>query len=162
MGDAASRPAVSRDRHQLANGHWTWFVQLLSDRAILMLVALFVVAVAVILLLETGDKRRAVELSALFAVIGVGSIGLVVRNQRRTSRELQQRVAERTSELTYERHLLSALMDSIPDSIYFKDPEGRYVRINRSKAERSGHIDPSRATGKSHFDFFPRAHSERA
>jgi len=162
MGDAASRPAVSRDRNKLATGHSMWLVDLLSDRAVLTLVALFAVAVAVILLLETGDRRRAVELSALFAVIGVGSIGLVVRNLRRTSRELQQRVAERTSELTYERHLLSALMDSIPDSIYFKDPEGRYVRINRSKAERSGLIDPSRATGKSDFDFFPREHAERA
>jgi len=101
-------------------------------------------------------------LLALFATIGVASIGLVVRNLRQTSRDLERRVAERTSELTYERHLLSALMDSIPDSIYFKDPEGRYLRINRSKAERSGLVDPRLAADKSDFDFFPREHAEKA
>ena len=101
-------------------------------------------------------------LLALFAVIGVGSIGLVVRNLRRTSRDLEQRVAERTSELTYERHLLTALMDSIPDSIYFKDPEGRYLRINRSKAERSGLADRKSSGRQERFRFLPARARRRA
>ncbi len=101
-------------------------------------------------------------LSGSFGVIALASIGLVVRNLRRASRDLERRVAERTLELTYERHLLSALMHSIPDSIYFKDTEGRYLRINRAKAERSGLAHPEQAVGKSDFDFFPREHAERA
>ena len=75
---------------------------------------------------------------------------------------MEQRVAERTLELTYERHLLNALMHSIPDSIYFKETDGRYLRINRAKAERSGLAHPEQAVGKSDFDFFPREHAERA
>ncbi|HEX2733954.1 MAG TPA: chemotaxis protein CheB [Polyangiaceae bacterium] len=35
-----------------------------------------------------------------------------------------------------ERYLLDSLMDSVPDSIYFKDVSGRFVRINRAMAER--------------------------
>ena len=50
-------------------------------------------------------------------------------------------------------------MDSIPDSIYFKDLEGRYLRVNRAKSRRSGLDDPSLAVGKSDLDFFPDEHA---
>ena len=33
-------------------------------------------------------------------------------------------------------------MDSLPKNIYFKDIEGRYIRVNRAKARRSGLRDP--------------------
>ncbi|WP_144057691.1 PAS domain-containing hybrid sensor histidine kinase/response regulator [Novipirellula maiorica] len=61
-----------------------------------------------------------------------------------------------------DRFLLQALMDHIPDSIYFKDAKGRFIRINQAKAERSGLSTTDDAVGKSDFDFFDHDHARKA
>jgi len=53
-----------------------------------------------------------------------------------------------------ERDFLTALMDSIPDAIYFKDSDARMTRINKAQARLLGLSDPSEAVGKTVFDFF--------
>lgn len=52
-----------------------------------------------------------------------------------------------------ERFLLNSLMDSVPDLIYFKDAEGRFVRVNKAMAAHLGIADPSEAAGKRAGDF---------
>jgi two-component system sensor histidine kinase/response regulator len=64
--------------------------------------------------------------------------------------------------LEQERYLLDNLMKNIPDNIYFKDAQGRYLRINPAKAKRSGLSDAGDAIGKSDFDFFPAEHARLA
>jgi PAS domain S-box-containing protein len=64
--------------------------------------------------------------------------------------------------LEQERYLLDSLITNSPDNIYFKDFQGRYLRINPAKARRSGLSDPADAIGKSDFEFFPRQHAEAA
>jgi PAS domain S-box-containing protein len=56
-----------------------------------------------------------------------------------------------------ERDFLRALMDSIPDAIYFKDSDARMTRINKAQARLLGLSDPSEAVGKTVFDFFGEA-----
>ncbi len=58
-------------------------------------------------------------------------------------------------ELARERSLFNILMDSIPDTIYFKDTASRFTRINKAQAKMLGVKDPSEAIGKTDFDFFP-------
>jgi PAS domain S-box-containing protein len=61
-----------------------------------------------------------------------------------------------------ERYLLTTLMNTIPDSIYFKDLEGRFLQVNRAMAERSGLRDPAEAVGKTDFDLFTEEHASEA
>jgi PAS domain S-box-containing protein len=56
--------------------------------------------------------------------------------------------------LDQERHCLHALMDIVPDHIYFKDTGGRFLRANRAVACRFGLADPQQLVGKTDFDFF--------
>lgn len=58
-------------------------------------------------------------------------------------------------ELVNERHYFNALMDNIPDTIYFQDTEGRFLRINKAQARLLGVDDPTEALGKTDFDYFP-------
>ena len=52
-----------------------------------------------------------------------------------------------------ESYLLHALMDNIPDNIYFKDIHSRFLMINRAKAASHHLDDPMQAVGKSDADF---------
>jgi two-component system CheB/CheR fusion protein len=51
-----------------------------------------------------------------------------------------------------ERYLLNSLMECVPDATYFKDDEGRFVRINRAMAERLELTDPAQAVGRTMAD----------
>jgi PAS domain S-box-containing protein len=54
----------------------------------------------------------------------------------------------------YESNLLQTLMDAIPDAIYFKDAQARFIRINQAEADLLGVRDPQETVGKSNADYF--------
>ena len=59
----------------------------------------------------------------------------------------------------HERDLMHAMMDSVPDQIFFKDRDSRFIRINTSLAKRYGLSDPELAVGKSDADFYSVEHA---
>jgi len=64
--------------------------------------------------------------------------------------------------LNNEKYLMNALMNNIPDHIYFKDLQSRFIRINRAHAQSFGFNDPKQVIGKSDFDFFTDEHAKQA
>ncbi len=61
-----------------------------------------------------------------------------------------------------ERDLLQALLDNIPDTIYFKDKQCRFTRVNKAQANVLGINDPAEAIGRTDHDFFDEAHANNS
>ena len=69
---------------------------------------------------------------------------------------------KRTDEaLVHERNLLYALMDNLPDRIYFKDIESRFLKISKAHAASLGLAAPEEAIGKSDAHFKPAEVADR-
>jgi len=82
-----------------------------------------------------NEVWRLGSFALLFAVLSVLAARLLHRNWR------QQNESART--LARERSLLRSLIDSIPDAIFVKDPEGRYTAVNAAFAQNLGLAQPT-------------------
>ncbi|HEY4299253.1 MAG TPA: response regulator [Candidatus Didemnitutus sp.] len=71
-----------------------------------------------------------------------------------------RRAIERT--LLHERTITRALLDNIPDHIYCKDRESRFLIVSRAMAKHFGLTDPSQAIGMTDFDIFKNEHARQA
>ncbi|MHB8608941.1 MAG: response regulator [Candidatus Acidiferrales bacterium] len=74
------------------------------------------------------------------------------------TQELQLEVKERMrveEALSEERKVLRALIDNVPDFIYVKDVDCRFVVANLSVARQMGAKTPEELLGKNDFDFYP-------
>jgi two-component system, NtrC family, sensor kinase len=65
------------------------------------------------------------------------------------------------AELAHERDLLRILFDNVPDCIYFKDAESRFLRINKAQSLLLGVRDEKAAEGRTDFDFFDREFAQQ-
>ncbi|MHB1306422.1 MAG: PAS domain S-box protein [Limisphaerales bacterium] len=86
--------------------------------------------------------------------------GMVIGVQGIFWDETGRRMTEQ--QLAFERDLLQALLDNVPDAIYFKDRDSRFLRLSRALAERVGARDPEDLLGKTDFDIFDSAHAQAA
>jgi PAS domain S-box-containing protein len=64
-------------------------------------------------------------------------------------------------ELEVEKYLFSALMNNIPEAIYFKDRDSRFIRVSKHLATHFGK-EPEDLLGKSDFDFQDEVHAREA
>ena len=74
--------------------------------------------------------------------------------------ETDRKMAE--AALSQERYLLQMLMSHLPDSIYFKDAQSRFVRVSKGLSDKFGLKDPQQAVGKADRDFFSEDHALQA
>jgi diguanylate cyclase (GGDEF)-like protein/PAS domain S-box-containing protein len=61
-----------------------------------------------------------------------------------------------------EQDLLGAFLEHIPDNVFFKDLQGRFLRVSSSMAKYFGLKSPAHALGKSDADFFSSEHANQA
>ena len=78
-----------------------------------------------------------------------------LRDAKASADEANRRLLAEHSILDRERKMLRALIDNIPDFMYVKDTESRFVVANSYLARLVGVETPEQLLGKTDFDFFP-------
>ncbi len=134
---------------------------------------------------EEGDKgRRYMEKTGVRSMlcipfvcgnVGTGFLSFVTCDEKNQWQEntisLLRMVAEifgsaldykaASAALDKERRLMHSMMDTIPDFIFFKDSEGKFLRANKAHAANFG-VAPADMLGKTDFDLFPKEYAEEA
>ena len=77
-----------------------------------------------------------------------------------TQKDISDR-KEKELMLAHERFLLDSLMNFAPESIYFKDLESRFIRINKASAINLGCKNVSEVIGKSDFNFYTNEYATK-
>jgi PAS domain S-box-containing protein len=103
------------------------------------------------------------ELQAAQAALRTANEDLERRVRERTAEllhanaELQEQISERRraeDALMAERNLLRTLIDNVPDQIYVKDNQSRFVLANSATVQYLNASSPDDLLGKTDFDFF--------
>jgi PAS domain S-box len=72
----------------------------------------------------------------------------------------EQKTAQ--EELFREKSLFANFLDAVPEYVYFKDIQSRFIRISKSLVRLHGVKDDSELLGKSDADLFGKEHSQKA
>lgn len=104
----------------------------------------------------TSGEKTAVEMMRAGAhdFFLKDQLGLLVPAVERELREAGERKARRKAEVSLEesRRMLSLILDSIPQRVFWKDRESRYLGCNRPFAEDAGVGGPDHIVGKTDDD----------
>ena len=78
-------------------------------------------------------------------------------------RKTENRLEQLEKELVFERRLFKSFLDNVPISVYFKDKEGRFLRVSKYFLKQKGapplnSVD--KLIGKTDFDLFSKEHAE--
>ncbi|WP_428235554.1 PAS domain-containing protein [Gracilimonas sp.] len=78
--------------------------------------------------------------------------------------QVRQKPSAAKNELSIKEQatLFKKMMNYLPDCIFFKDKESRFIAINNACAKKLGLEDPAEADGKTDFDFFDAEHARQA
>lgn len=90
----------------------------------------------------------------LVGLCGQIAVAIDSRRVEADRRRMEERLAE-------ERNLLRALVDNLPDQIYIKDAESRFLLVNPAVARNLKVATPDEVVGKTDFDFLPAELAEQ-
>lgn len=69
---------------------------------------------------------------------------------------------EKSGSMFSDHNLLQILMDNITDTIYFKDKDSKFVKVNKAQVRLCGAESAENVIGKTDFDFFNIEHAKEA
>lgn len=78
------------------------------------------------------------------------------------NKEQQKQVKKLLDDFAKEKYLLDAMLDNMPDSIYFKDQKSRFIRVSKFMATTFGFESPTEVVGMTDFDFQDKEHAQQA
>ena len=85
-----------------------------------------------------------------------------ITDRKKAEDALTESRAYSTAIIEKERTLMNSLMDNLPDRIYFKDLESKFIRVNKSMAKKHGINDQKEIKGLTDFDLFTNEHAVQA
>jgi PAS domain S-box-containing protein len=113
----------------------------------------------------TIGEERAIE------AVRAGAADYVIKDRmqrlpvtiQRVMREVEEARARRRVEeaLAQEQYLLLMLMENLPDFVYFKDTQSRFIAVSRSLGKRQG-VPAIEMKGRTDFDLFTAEHAREA
>jgi PAS domain S-box-containing protein len=72
------------------------------------------------------------------------------------TQEEMRRVQEKTE---LDKNLIDNFLDNVKELVYFKDKEGKFLRVSKSLAKMLNISEPEKLIGMSDFDFFAEEHA---
>ncbi|UCF50581.1 MAG: PAS domain S-box protein [Thermoplasmatales archaeon] len=106
-------------------------------------------------ILKKGNKPIDIDISISVLKnhkgVIIGSIGVIkdITEQKKMENELESK-----------HNLLQSLLDNLPDSIYFKDRECKFIKVNKAKAKHCN-TTPEKMIGKTEYDFLIKDVAEK-
>ena len=76
--------------------------------------------------------------------------------------QLQALAQSITDSGSLDHALVVAFLDTVPDHVYFKDRESRFIAVSASMLRCFGGVSPAEVIGKTDFDFFDESHARPA
>ena len=83
-------------------------------------------------------------------------------NEKNNSEKHYKECRSDIEEIQIRKALLDALLEHVPDRIYFKDKESRFILASKSVVEQFGVNDIYGLIGKTDFDYFTDEHARPA
>jgi PAS domain S-box-containing protein len=84
------------------------------------------------------------------------------KERRENENVMMDKLKDQQLLLSKEKSLLDALLNNVPESIYFKDLQSRFIRFSSSMLKLFKLEKPEELVGKSDFDMFDEEHSRPA
>ena len=109
-------------------------------------------------IIATGDFHYHIQPKTEEDVLG-NAFNKMTKQLRENFEKIQEEIAERQQaqhSLAEERNLLRTLIDHLPDFIYVKDIQGRFLIANTTLAYFVGTQEPGELLGKQDSDLFPK------
>lgn len=112
-------------------------------------------AATFMLVAEPQDLRASVDITSLttFAIV---LITILILGSALLATLVDRQLFAQRSKVDEERAIMRALIDNMPDYIYVKDVNSRFLIANPHLAHGVGVDNPEQVIGKTDYDFFPR------